>query len=59
MTNDAKERLNDLQDYLKLIEARIAAPTPEKHLEHPQTYKAYLEGELSLVKAKIEKLRIE
>jgi hypothetical protein len=52
-----KERINELEDYKALIESRLVAPIPPKHISNPKSFKAYLENELRLVKAKLEKLR--
>lgn len=53
-----KERIEALQVYKQLIEGRVASPVPEKHIGHPETYRAYLANELRVVTAQIESLKV-
>lgn len=54
----ASEKLQSLLKYRADHEARLSAPTPEKHKNHPEAYKAYLNLEIKKATVTIEKLKM-
>lgn len=50
-------RIKAAEAYLDKLKGRVLEPTPSKHLGHPETYKAYLENEVRLAQAKLERLK--
>lgn len=51
------EKIASLTKYVQDHQARLAAPTPEKHKTHPEAYKAYLNLEITKANRTIEKLK--
>lgn len=49
-----KEKLKSLNKYLNDIQSKLQASTPEKHSSSPNEYKAFLEREFRLTKAKVD-----
>lgn len=54
-----KEKLANLVKYQSQLKDRLSAPTPEKHIGHPKTYKQFLERELKTVTSQLEAHRLE
>lgn len=54
-----KEKLGKLERYLSNMQQRLESNVPEKHKNHPETYKRFLMNEISTVKAQIEQMRLE
>ena len=52
----SKEKLNSLNKYSQDLKNKLTSITPEKHKDHPDTYKNFLERELSQTSKKIEEL---
>lgn len=52
------EKLQSLLKYRADHEARLSAPTPEKHKNHPEDYKNYLKLEIKKVTVTIDKLKM-
>lgn len=52
------EKLQSLLKYRADHEARLTAPTPEKHKNHPEAHKEYLRLEIKKVTASIDKLKM-
>ncbi len=55
---NSKELLIKLNKYADNIRNRLSAGLPEKHKGHPETYKRFLQNELSAVTAKIEEMKL-
>jgi hypothetical protein len=55
----APEKLQSLTRYIEEHKARLASPTPEKHKNHPEAYKAYLELEIKKAQRTIDRMRSE
>lgn len=53
-----KETIKRLSQYKQLLENRLEAPTPEKHKDHPETFKRFLKNEIEAVKAKLDAARL-
>lgn len=54
----ASEKLQSLIKYRDEHIARLSMPTPEKHKNHPESYKAYLNLEIKKVSVTIDKLKL-
>lgn len=48
-----KEKLASLSKYMGELVSRLEAPVGPKHIEHPATYRQFLEREIATVKSKI------
>lgn len=53
------EKFISLTKYLDSLVNRLEAPIPEKHKTHPEAYKQFLKGEISMVKVKLELAKLE
>ena len=51
------EKIQSLQKYVSEHKARLVSPTPEKHANHPEAYKAYLSLEIKKAEKTIEKIK--
>lgn len=51
------EKIASLTKYVDDHKARLSSPTPEKHKNHPEAYKSYLNLEITKANRTIEKLR--
>lgn len=52
-----KDKIIKITSYINHITERLSQPTPDKHKDSPKTYKAFLENELRLAKAKLERAK--
>lgn len=57
MTKDQVEKLKKLEVYKQRVMLDLEKPTPKKHLLHPQTFKDYLNKELSQTVKKMEEIK--
>lgn len=55
----SKEKLISLNKYLSSLKDKLSSPTPEKHKDHPETYKQFLEREIRAVGLKLEAAKID
>lgn len=55
----ASEKAQSLLSYIEAHKSRLAAPTPEKHKNHPEAYKAYLQLEIKKAERTLDKMRSE
>lgn len=53
------EKLQSLIRYRDDYLARLSAPTPEKHKNHPEAHKEYLNLEIKKVTKTIDKLKLQ
>lgn len=53
-----KEKIDKLNKYADILKDKLNDKTPNKHINHKETYKQFLNRELETVKLKIEKLSI-
>lgn len=51
------EKIASLTKYVQDHQVRLTSPTPEKHKEHPEAYKAYLSLEIVKANRTIDKLK--
>lgn len=54
-----KEKMIKLEKYLLTLQQRLDSSVPQKHTNHPETYKRFLRNEISLVKGTIERAKLE
>jgi len=54
-----KEKMKSLKRYLEKLQDRKSAPTPDKHKDHPNTFIAFLDHEIKMVKSTIEAAELE
>ncbi len=54
-----KKKLVSLQAYRDKLKDRLAAEVPNKHVGHPDSYKAFLKNELRLIELKIEAAKLD
>lgn len=54
-----KDKLVKLKVYISSLKDRLAAPTPEKHKLHPESFKQFLRNEIATAEAKIEATKLE
>ena len=50
------EKIASLTKYVNEHKNRLSSPTPEKHKNHPDAYKAYLSLEITKAQRTIDKL---
>lgn len=55
----SKEKIQNLQRYIESHKNRLSSPTPEKHKNHPEAYKQYLQLEITKAQKKLDKLLVE
>jgi hypothetical protein len=53
-----KEKLASLTKYASTLKDRLNSPVPEKHVGHPETFKAFLKTELKTVETKLENAKM-
>ena len=53
-----KDKLVKLEAYKQKLEDRLSSPTPDKHKDHPASFKAFLKNELRLVSNMLERIRL-
>lgn len=53
----SKDKLFNLLAYQTELNSKLSSPTPAKHVNNPETYKAFLKNELCITTNKIEKLK--
>jgi hypothetical protein len=54
-----KDKLLKAIKYLDLLKDKMGSSTPKKHLSRPDTYKLFLEKEISATQKKIDALKLE
>lgn len=57
MTNQQKEKIANLQKYLDKCQQLLGDPTPEKHKHRPESYKEFIQREVTKTKTALEKLK--
>lgn len=55
----SKDKVNKLQKYADDIKSRLSSAVPEKHKNHPDTYKRFLDNELKTVTSQLDRLKLE
>ena len=53
-----KEMMEKLTKYLGLLENRLTSPVHEKHKDHPESLKAFLNREIRVVKNQIAEAKL-
>ncbi len=54
----SKEKLNSLTKYKANLEERLKSPVPEKHKDHPESFKRFLQNELSTVSKVLDEAKL-
>lgn len=54
-----KEKLASLEKYVAGLTDRLNSATPDKHKDHPETYKAFLKNEIRMTKLQLDAARLE
>jgi hypothetical protein len=54
-----KAKLESLTKYLVDLKNKLTSPIPAKHVNSPETYKAFLKHEIEMVEAKLEAAKLE
>lgn len=55
----SKEATKKLTKYLELLKNKIEQPIPAKHVNHPESYLAFLHKDLKATQAKLDALKLE
>lgn len=53
------EKIASLTEYVNKHKARLTSPVPEKHKNHPEAHKAYLQLEITKASRTIERLKTQ
>lgn len=51
-----KEKRQSLTKYRNELADKLKEPSPDKHKDHPDTYKRFLENELAAVQSTLDKV---
>lgn len=54
-----KEKMARQLKYLNLLMNRLSSPTPEKHKDHPESFKQFLNREIATVKAGLDRAKLQ
>jgi len=54
-----KEKIVSLEKYLDHLKSRLKDEVPPKHKKHPNTFKQFLNNEIRIVSAALEKAKLE
>ncbi len=54
-----KDKLVSLTKYLEHLKDRLKAPTPPKHANHPDTFRNFLNNEISIVTKQLDAAKLD
>lgn len=54
-----KEKVKSLQKYLEITQNKLNSAIPEKHKDHPATYKRFLQNEIQTVQKQLDAAKMD